>query len=635
MPSRPATDVPPDRPDVPGVRIRRRTPRAALTLLLGVVTAAGIAMGPPGAAADETNGPATSGKGSGALAATGTARTVVADHGPRLTGTTKQVSYGGVAVDVPESWQVVDLNRQPRACVRVDRHVVYLGTPAADQACPARILGRTEALLLAPATTVAGTVTAGFAADAHVGAVPVLTAASAQQGEFALTYTQPSLSAFASFGTDPDTVRAVLGSMRTTGGPSVLGGDPRSANPADGADFSKVTTGTAFHGYGFDTCAAPSTSTMGKWRASAFGSVGIYIGGRNRACLWGNLSASWVRTVAGQGWRIQPIYVGLQPRCTVQGGMTDISRFRDRARRQGAREARNAIEQARALGLYQGSTIFSDIEGYDGDDKPCVRSTMAYLNGWVRAMHDGGYLAGVYSSAYSAIEDLADLYYTEGRLRPDVVWTARWDGKATTKEEVLDAGMWTYRQRAKQYRGDHTETHGGVSIRIDSNFLNAMVASPAYRFRTTTELNVRTRATTKSAVVRTLDEGDPVDVLCQSTGVNVLGDSVWDKLSDGHWVSDKYVTTPSESGYSRPIPPCTFPYQTWVDPLRLFSSTSRSSAVQGTRTEGTLVHVVCQTRGQLWGNTRVWDRLASGEWVSNYNVANGYRGYVPDIPRCL
>ena len=69
------------------------------------------------------------------------------------------VSYRGHEFTVPASWQVVDLEKNPDACVRFDRHAVYLGTPGGRQDCPARLRGRTEALLIQPATAAGSAVT--------------------------------------------------------------------------------------------------------------------------------------------------------------------------------------------------------------------------------------------------------------------------------------------------------------------------------------------------------------------------------------------------------------------------------------------------------------------------------------------
>jgi hypothetical protein len=45
---------------------------------------------------------------------------------------------------------VIRLARHPRACVRLDRRAVYLGTPGSSQRCPAGAIGRRRAILLDP-----------------------------------------------------------------------------------------------------------------------------------------------------------------------------------------------------------------------------------------------------------------------------------------------------------------------------------------------------------------------------------------------------------------------------------------------------------------------------------------------------
>jgi len=59
------------------------------------------------------------------------------------------VSYRGYTFEVPSSWLVVRLGSS-ETCVRFDVSVVYLGNPAADQACPSLLVGTTQALLIQP-----------------------------------------------------------------------------------------------------------------------------------------------------------------------------------------------------------------------------------------------------------------------------------------------------------------------------------------------------------------------------------------------------------------------------------------------------------------------------------------------------
>jgi hypothetical protein len=63
----------------------------------------------------------------------------------------RTVHFHGRAVQAPPSWPVYRLARHPGMCVRLDRRAVYLGTPAANQRCPAEAaVGRRRAILIDP-----------------------------------------------------------------------------------------------------------------------------------------------------------------------------------------------------------------------------------------------------------------------------------------------------------------------------------------------------------------------------------------------------------------------------------------------------------------------------------------------------
>ena len=64
----------------------------------------------------------------------------------------QRVAYRGHSFEVPSSWRVIHLSDHRRACVRFDRHTVYLGTPPLNQECPSLLVGTTEAMLIAPAS---------------------------------------------------------------------------------------------------------------------------------------------------------------------------------------------------------------------------------------------------------------------------------------------------------------------------------------------------------------------------------------------------------------------------------------------------------------------------------------------------
>ncbi|HEX6455501.1 MAG TPA: DUF1906 domain-containing protein [Solirubrobacterales bacterium] len=58
--------------------------------------------------------------------------------------------FDGRTLSVPASWPVFRLADHPRMCVRLDRRAVYLGTPSAQQNCPAEAIGRRRAILVEP-----------------------------------------------------------------------------------------------------------------------------------------------------------------------------------------------------------------------------------------------------------------------------------------------------------------------------------------------------------------------------------------------------------------------------------------------------------------------------------------------------
>jgi uncharacterized protein YraI len=110
---------------------------------------------------------------------------------------------------------------------------------------------------------------------------------------------------------------------------------------------------------------------------------------------------------------------------------------------------------------------------------------------------------------------------------------------------------------------------------------------------------------------------------------------VWDKLQDGSYVSDYYVSTPSGTGYSAPLPRCSYPYQVTAAGLSERSGPGRSHPVVGRLPNGALARLTCQQAGSKVGTTKVWDKLTDGYWVSDYYVATPSKTtYSKPAPRC-
>jgi peptidoglycan hydrolase-like protein with peptidoglycan-binding domain len=248
-----------------------------------------------------------------------------------------------------------------------------------------------------------------------------------------------------------------------------------SSNPATPRDFT---------GYGFDQCLAPSQRAMDAWlHSSPFWAVGIYISGKSRGCRsQPNLTPAWVRTQLANRWRLLPITLGPQASCSTRfpryGNDPTISPDPSdnyaRARAMGKAEADDAVGAAQALGIVRGSTLWYDLEAFDIRQERCRESALRFVSAWTTRLHKLGYVSGYYSSAATGIRMIDDARVNRpgAFALPDRIWIADWDGKANVESKHIRSDGWKPRKRMKQYRGDHNETWGGVTINIDSNFID-------------------------------------------------------------------------------------------------------------------------------------------------------------------
>jgi hypothetical protein len=234
----------------------------------------------------------------------------------------------------------------------------------------------------------------------------------------------------------------------------------------------------SFNGHAFDTCTAPSLRTMRRWwDHSPYGAVGIYIGGANRACRQPRLTRSWVRSVDEMGWRLLPVYVGLQAPC--HPARHRMRRIDPRhAQQQGREQAADAVRKAARLGISEGSPIYLDVEAYPRR-AACGRAVVDFATGWTRGTRSRGYWSGFYSSTGSGVADLAAAHRSGRRHLPEVLWFARWNGRASTHGGPKSGPAmrkWPDRRRIHQYHGNVREVHGGAALRVDRNMMHALVA---------------------------------------------------------------------------------------------------------------------------------------------------------------
>lgn len=463
--------------------------RAGVVLLAAAV-AAGFGSAPAGA--EIASSPVTSAPTSSqATEAPSVAKPTVAK--PSVAART--VSYGGVSVQVPAAWRVVDLATTPGSCVRLDVATVYTGPASAQQDCPAHLVGRADTIWLAPSPAPSAL------PNGRVGAMRAQVAANATSHQELAAVAGRKVVIQATWGSTRDVLDGVLATVVGTSGvvpqsdlhrsgtsPSLTRTNASAPNvsapSAASADARAVPAATpvgapsVYTGLGMDSCAAPSLQTMDAWKSSPYRAAGIYIGGSQRACGDGNLSAAWVSSVSAAGWGLIPIYVGLQAPCVNQSAVAKISPAT--AASQGTSAAADAIVQARRFGVGTGRPIYYDMENY-GSDSVCRTAVLSFLSAWTSVLHRSGYLSGVYGGPGSVMSDMAAA--GAGFASPDHVWFAQWNGMADTRSQYVyprfPETKWANHQRLHQYVGNTSEIWGAVRMQIDVNWVDATLAGNA------------------------------------------------------------------------------------------------------------------------------------------------------------
>jgi len=328
---------------------------------------------------------------------------------------------------------------------------------------------------------------------------PAGAADSAQTGSLlALSAPAPAPAAAATAAAAAAARAAATGLKLTPPGPTKAGLAARSGTPATAPSAAKAAgTGVSWPGVppdwpiqimpppvtlpkpqtshavrGFDACGAPPVKAMRKWRHD-YSAIGIYIGGANVGCYYGNLSASWVKATAAMGWKTIPTYVGPQAPCWGNG---HVMIKPGKAAAEGVAAGRDAVADARLFGLGARSPIYYDMEAYDASRDPgCTTAVLRFLGAWDREVSSLGYVTGVYSSNDSGIADMqaATRSRMSGFTRPDAIWFASWDGRRSLSDGDL---AWSLTDRIKQYRGPHNRTIGGYTVNIDSDLARGPLA---------------------------------------------------------------------------------------------------------------------------------------------------------------
>jgi hypothetical protein len=270
-------------------------------------------------------------------------------------------------------------------------------------------------------------------------------------------------------------VVALLAAMAAALGGLVTGSVAASKDALE--DDLRLEGAEVFTGLGFDTCEAPSLGSMNAWRKSHYRAVGVYFGGRGRACRQqAHLGRRWIQEVHRMGWNILPIYVGSQSPCVTSMNKKHVP-IEGEPWSQGVEEGRDAVQRAADLGIRERSALYLDMEAYDHRDTECATTTLSFVRAWSREVRRQGYFPGFYSSSTSGVHHIESARRRGVRDLPDVMWFARWNVPPSLYEEpVLDRAAWNPHRRIHQYVGNSVEKHGGVRMKIDRNLVDAPVA---------------------------------------------------------------------------------------------------------------------------------------------------------------
>jgi hypothetical protein len=224
-----------------------------------------------------------------------------------------------------------------------------------------------------------------------------------------------------------------------------------------------------------DLASAPSLRVVRRWQqASPYRAIGVYVPVARAVDdrhdkVQRHLTPQWVARVRAGGWRVLPIYLGLQaPARCQRAAFHRMSAKPLAALRQGVSAAEDAAESTDRLGLASVPVMY-DMEHYEPG---CAAAVRAFLLGWTSRLHQLGRLAGVYGAPSSLGRDL--VHGSPAYARPDVFWSVTVDGSASTAVRALPRHAWRGR-RGNQFALDVTRRYGGTRLHVDDSAVDDTV----------------------------------------------------------------------------------------------------------------------------------------------------------------
>lgn len=164
-------------------------------------------------------------------------------------------------------------------------------------------------------------------------------------------------------------------------------------------------------------------------------------------------------------------------------------------------------------------------------------------------------------------------------------------------------------------------------------------APSQYSYVAETDLNGREITSVSAAAVKVYPSGSTITVTCQAIGENAYGSNIWDKTTDGLWVTDYYVKTGFDT-FVPGMPRCAdnttgngLGYLAETD-LNGRSTKSISAATVKVYPSGSTINISCQAYGEYAYGSYIWDKTTDGLWVTDYYVKTGTTGFLSNVSRC-
>jgi cell wall-associated NlpC family hydrolase len=164
-------------------------------------------------------------------------------------------------------------------------------------------------------------------------------------------------------------------------------------------------------------------------------------------------------------------------------------------------------------------------------------------------------------------------------------------------------------------------------------------APTKYSYLAETDLNGRNTTSVSAPAVKVYPGGSTITITCQAIGENAYGSNIWDKTSDGLWVTDFYLKTGFDS-FVPGMPRCadnttgsngSYLVETDLDGRN--SKTTTAAAVKE-YPSGSSIKITCQAYGAYAYGSYIWDKTSDGLWITDFYVKTGTTGFISNMPRC-